>query len=296
MEKAAIYDGHPEDDVNRWKVCTKAEVEEAKIAVRMIPMWMTFIICGTVSSIGNTYFVEQANHLNRKVGNWNVPLQILLLLSETAKGMFGRWADKLLYQEGGTAPDVVKVPIEGRSSAVGIGFAMILSVLCCITAARIEMKRLNVIRHNGLLDKPEDDIPMSLYWLLFQFFLLAGLNAFMQKSVVAFYALQVPKSMKDYLVHFTRGVSGLGYLFNVLTVHVVSRVKPHWFQSTFNRSRLDNYYWFLAVLSGVNFVAFVPVAYFYKYMRYQETEIVEDNDEVFQGPSIADVPEENGGT
>ena len=32
------------------------EEEDTKISIRMIPMWMTFIIFGVVISVGNTYF------------------------------------------------------------------------------------------------------------------------------------------------------------------------------------------------------------------------------------------------
>ena len=37
---------------------SKNEVKDTKIFIRMMPMWMTFIIFGVVISIGNTYFLE----------------------------------------------------------------------------------------------------------------------------------------------------------------------------------------------------------------------------------------------
>ncbi|KAL8526742.1 hypothetical protein ACS0TY_015810 [Phlomoides rotata] len=72
---------NPQDETNRWKLCSVTEVESAKITLRMVPMWTTFIVWGIVSSVGNTYFIEQASKMNRKLGTWKVPLQILLLLS-----------------------------------------------------------------------------------------------------------------------------------------------------------------------------------------------------------------------
>ncbi|KAK6120282.1 hypothetical protein DH2020_045973 [Rehmannia glutinosa] len=270
LEKAAVIspDEKLEDQVNnRWRLCSVAEVEDAKIALRMIPMWLTFIVCGIVSSIGNTYFVEQANHMNRKLGKWNVPLPILLLLFAWVKSLFASFASCFLKKSKKYAPPT------------GIAIAMIFSILCCITAARIEIRRLRVIRKHGLLDKPDEKIPMSVFWLLFQFFLLAGLDSFFEKSIAAFYNHQSPESMRKYLGFFTKGVFGLGFMCSVLSVYVVGKIsekggKTNWFQFTLNKSRLDRYYWVLAGLSSVNLLVFVLVASSY---RYKNREAVDED-------------------
>lgn len=258
--------------MKKWRLCSVAEVEDAKIAVRMVPMWMTFIVCGIVSSIGNTYFIEQANKMDRYIGKWKVPTQILLLLFGWGKNIFGFFATQYLSKSKRYGP------------SIGIAVAMIFSILCCITAARIEKKRLNVIRRHDLLDNEKKTIPMSVYWLLFQFFLLAGLDSFLEKSVNAFYSEQSPKSMTKYLTYFSKGVSGLGFMCSVLSVFVVGKVsekvsKRNWFQFTLNRSRLDKYYWVLAVLSSANLFLFVLVASSYRYKdreaRNEEQEMVD---------------------
>ncbi|KAK4396139.1 protein NRT1/ PTR FAMILY 5.5 [Sesamum angolense] len=230
LEKAAIILPGEDEENNRWRLCSVGEVEEAKIAVRMIPMWLTFIVCGIV----------------------------LLLLSKWAKTWFDILATCSLkkYKQYG-AP-------------IGITVAMIFSVLCCITAAEIETRRLNVIRRHGLLDQPDKDVPMSIFWLLFQFFLLAGLDAFLEKGVGTFHEEQAPKSMKTYLKYFTNAVSGLGFMCSVVSVYVVGKIserggRTNWFQYTLNRSRLDRYYWVLAALSSVNLLVFILVASSYRY-------------------------------
>lgn len=251
----------------------------------MVPMWITFIVCGIVSSFGNTYFIEQANRMNRKAGEWKVPLQVLLLLSQWAKYfLFASRAKSLLKKYG------------KYGAPIGIGIAMIFSILCCITAARMELKRLKVIEKNGLLKKPDDKIPMSVFWLLFQFILLAGLDTFFEMSVDKFYKDQSPKCMIDYLSHFAKAVSGLGFISNVLLVYVVGKVSEKignksWFKSTLNESRLDRYYWLLAGLGSVNLVMFVLVACCYRYKEPNEPD--EDVPQPARGTtSIA--PDENG--
>ncbi|KAL8039207.1 hypothetical protein ABFX02_10G019800 [Erythranthe guttata] len=267
LEKAAIVlpDVSTEDQVKKWRLSSVSEVEDAKIAVRMVPMWITFIVCGIVSSIGNTYFIEQSKNMNRKIGVWKVPTQILLLLFGWGKLFFGLLASWFLKKSKTYGP------------SIGIAVAMTFSILCCITAARIEKKRMGVITRHGLVDKPDEDIPMSVYWLLFQFFLLSGLDSFFEKSVAAFYKCQSPECMKKYLEYFTKGVFGLGYMCSVLSVYVVGKVserggKRNWFQFTLNRSRLDRYYWVLAGLGSVNLVFFVVVASCYRYKNRNAAE------------------------
>ncbi|KAM7461398.1 hypothetical protein LguiA_029519 [Lonicera macranthoides] len=151
---------------------------------------------------------------------------------------------------------------------------MIFSVLCCITAAKVEIRRIGVIRSHGLLDKPKEDIPMSLFWLLPQYLLLAALDGFSQASITGFFENQAPPSMKKYLLYFTNGVLGLGTMGSVLSVYIVGKVSEkggitNWFRDNLNESRLDRYYWTLAGLSAVNLVVYILVASFYSYRESQ---------------------------
>ncbi|KAK2966123.1 hypothetical protein RJ640_018376 [Escallonia rubra] len=283
FDKAAIMLPTPtqeEQEKNRWRLCRVTEVEETKMGIRMIPMWMTFIICGVVLSIGNTYFLEQANHMNRKVGRLTVPLPFLLVLYDFSKSQFAKIYAGLAKCLGKYAPPVC------------IALAMLFSILCCITAAKVETRRLDVIRRHGLLDKPDEKIPMSMFWLLPQFILLAGLDQIFNMSITGFLINQAPATMKtkEYLDIFTTGVLGLGTAGSVLSVYIVGKIsekggKPSWFRYTLNKSRLDNYYWTLAALSAVNLVLFIVVASFYSYkeprVEDQEAPEVDESDEPY---------------
>ncbi|KAG6437099.1 hypothetical protein SASPL_102009 [Salvia splendens] len=265
LHKAAIIlPGEDPPTGKSWTLCTVEQVEEAKIAVRMVPMWMTFIVCGVVAAIGDTYFVEQASKLNRNIGRLKLPIQVLLLARRSTKDWLGGKVTKLLEEfRTDLAP------------SFGIAAGMLCSILCCISAALVERKRLNVMRSDGLLDQPDEQIKMSIYWLVFQFVLLGGLEAFLENSVSVYYRDQSPGSVANYLVNFIRGVTGLGYMCSALSVYVVGKIsekggRKNWFQHTLNRSRLDRYYWVLAGLSLVNMVVFVFVASFYRYKKPEE--------------------------
>ncbi|KAL3510825.1 hypothetical protein ACH5RR_030226 [Cinchona calisaya] len=260
LDKAAIKEGQGD---HRWRLCTVTEVEETKIIINMFPIWITFIICGVVTSIGSTYFVEQGNHMNFKVGKLKLPNSILLILYEIAKSQ-----SKFMYTS--IASYLGGAGLKRYAPPVGIAFATLFSVLCCIVAALVETRRIHVIRDHGLLDKPDEKIPMTVFWLLPQYILLAGLDSFYENSVAPFLIDQSPPSMKKYLVYFNPGMSGLGIMGSVLSVFVVGRVsqrngKQNWFQYTLNRSRLDYYYWTLSVLSSANFFWFLLAALWYPY-------------------------------
>ncbi|CDP08401.1 unnamed protein product [Coffea canephora] len=243
----------------------------------MLPIWITFIICGVVTSIGSTYFVEQGNHMNFKVGKLKFPNSILLVLYELTKSRSKTMYTFIASHLGGAR-------LKRYAPPVGIAFATLFSVLCCVVAALVETRRLHVLRGHGLLDKPDEKIPMTVFWLLPQYILLAVLDSFYENSAASFLSDQSPPSMKKYLVYFNPGLSGLGIMGSVLSVFLVGRVserrgKENWFQYTLNKSRLDRYYRVLAVLSAANFFWFLVAALRYPYREPTSNDEQENGNE-----------------
>lgn len=252
----------------------------------MIPICLTFIIPGVVSSIGLTYFLEQADHLNRKVGKLSVPLPILLWFYDIAKSQFASIFVTFVNSFG-----------ESRNKkyapAIGIAMSMILAILCCITAGKVETRRLDVIRSHGLTEKPDEKIPMSMFWLLPQFLLLGGFDGVSEISISCFFIDQFPPLMFTYAAHIVIGVFGVGTMGSVLCVYLVGIIserkgQENWFQDTLNKSRLDNYYWVLTALTAANLVVFIVFAVWYAYRdsrlgdleepEFEETDEPFDND------------------
>ncbi|KAG8374399.1 hypothetical protein BUALT_Bualt11G0127800 [Buddleja alternifolia] len=256
LDRAAFVVGE-ELEKNRWKLCTITEVEETKLLIRLVPIWITFIVCGIVSSFANTYFQEQANHMNNKMGKLDVPPIVLLVIL--------KWVEVASAQLYGLT---IKRP--GKyATRIGILVAMIFSVLCCITAAGVETRRLSVVRRYGLVNKPDDDIPMSIFWLLMQICLLAIMNSLLKTGIDAFYKYYAPPSLLDYLNYFAEGALGVGFTCGPLLVSIVGKIsekggKISWFQHTLNRSRLDKYYWVMAALCSVNLLVYILVASIYE--------------------------------
>ncbi|XP_059638782.1 protein NRT1/ PTR FAMILY 5.5-like [Cornus florida] len=173
-----------EQEKNRWRLCSVTEVEETKIVIRMVPVCMSTIFFGVVISIGKTYFIVQASHMNRKLGHSTVPLPLFLMFNVLINYDFAKNTLTALYFK-------IQNYFLGSGSKrygppTGIGVAMVFSVLCCITAAKVETQRHNAIRSHGLLDKPDEKIPMSIFWLLPQFLLLGMVDGISERSIDKF--------------------------------------------------------------------------------------------------------------
>ncbi|KAI7996623.1 Protein NRT1/ PTR FAMILY 5.5 [Camellia lanceoleosa] len=219
LDKAAIIlptKPLEEEQKNRWKLCRATEVEETKLTIRMIPLCITFIFCGVVSAIGNTYVIEQANHMNHKLGKLSIPIAILLWFYDQGKQQFAKLYYKLAVKLGGSGA-------RHYAPLIGVVVSMVFAILCCIIAAKVETKRLNVARTHGLVDKPDERIPMSVFWLLPQFVLIGSLDGILENSVEAILFDQVGPSMRTYVVHFGVGVTGLGIMGSFLSVYVAGR-------------------------------------------------------------------------
>ncbi|XP_031275324.1 protein NRT1/ PTR FAMILY 5.5 [Pistacia vera] len=265
LDKAAIILADQtleEQERNRWRLCSVTEVEETKSLLRIIPICLTFILLGVLSSVGFSYFLAQADHLNRKVGHLSVPIAILLWFYDMSKkclvNLYVQFANWL--GEGGRR----------YAPAIGIAISMVVGILCLITAAKVEIRRLDVIRSHGLIDRPDDKIPMTMFWLLPQFVLLGGFDGISQTSAARFLTDQFPATLGNYMAHIALGIFGLGTMGSVLSVYVVGIIserggKPSWFQDTLNKTRLDKYYWTLAAMTAVNLVVFILVAIWYAY-------------------------------
>lgn len=260
LDKAAIVLPNPalqQEERQRWKLCRVTEVEETKTYIRAIPIWMAFILCGIVSSLGPTYFLEQTNRMNPKVGKTKIPVVLFLWLYAQFRNIF-----TVLFGGIFTATSVFIISSTRHLARVGFAIAMVFAILSCIAAAKVETRRLRVVT-------------MNRFWVLPQFALLGGLDGIYLLACSNFALDQAAFSMMKYFPFSASAFSGIGFIGSALCAYIVGSVSEkasgiNWFQSTINTSRLDNYYWFLASLISVNLVVYIVLIIFY---RFKESRI-----------------------
>lgn len=268
LDKAAIKPSEMPNDVtvvNKWNLSTLTDVEEVKLVVRMLPIWATNIMFWTVYAQMTTFSVSQATTMDRHIGkSFQIPAASLTVF----------FVGSILL----TVPvyDRVVVPLtrrllknpHGLTPLQRIGVGLVLSILAMVAAALTEIKRLRAARHYGLTNDPNAVIPLSVFWLVPQFFFVGSGEAFTYIGQLDFFLRECPKGMKTMSTGLFLSTLSLGFFFSSLLVTIVHKVtgnKKPWLANNLNQGKLHDFYWLLAILSALNFLIFFVCAKWYVY-------------------------------
>ncbi|KAJ0104867.1 hypothetical protein Patl1_18528 [Pistacia atlantica] len=263
LDKAAIKDPDV-TNVNKWNLSTLTDVEEVKLVIRMLPIWATTILFWTVYAQMTTFSVSQATTMDRHLGSFQIPAASLTVF----------FVGSILL----TVPvyDRIIVPItrkvfsnpQGLTPLQRMGVGLALSILAMVAAALCELKRLHVARSHGLGDDPTGEIPISVFLLVPQFFLVGAGEAFTYIGQLDFFLRECPKGMKTMSTGLFLSTLSLGFFFSSLLVSIVHKVtgdKKPWLADNLNQGKLYDFYWLLAILSALNFVIYLGCAKWYVY-------------------------------
>lgn len=252
----------PEGEYNPWRLGTLTRVEEAKLVLNMIPIWLTSLMFGVCVAQSSTFFVKQGQFMNRSFGGtFQIPQASVYALS--AVGMI---VSVTLYEK-------FLVPTLRRSTGnerglnilQRIGFGMIFSVVAMAVAALVEMKRLRSAK--------EGTVP-SVFWLVPQFLILGFGDGFTLVGLQEYFYDQVPDSMRSLGIAVYLSVIGGGSFLSSFLIIIIDKVTRElggksWFGKTLNTSRLDNFYWLLSAMNGLNLCIYVLIARNYTYKSVQ---------------------------
>lgn len=169
---------------------------------------------------------------------------------------------------------------QGITKLQRIGTGIAFSILAMVVAGFVEVKRVNVARAHGLLDKTKVTIPISIFWLIPQYFLRGSTEIFTQIGQLEFFYGEAPDRMRSLGTAIYLSTIACGHFLSSVLVTVVNRVTQKgggqpWLTDNLNRSRLDYFYWFLAGLSSINFLFFLLFAHLYKYKQVSAFDITD---------------------
>lgn len=86
LDKAtvAVELDYKHEDIN-WRLCTVTQVEEVKLVLRLLPIWVACLMHGVVFAQSPTFFAKQGSTVDRKIGeDFEIPaasLQSFISLS-----------------------------------------------------------------------------------------------------------------------------------------------------------------------------------------------------------------------
>jgi peptide/histidine transporter 3/4 len=266
LDRAALRSSAEEEEEGTGRrPCTVTEVEEVKLMVGMIVVWLTTLVPCTVWAQVNTLFVKQGTTLDRSVGGVRIPaaslgsfITVSMLLSIP---VYDRVLVPLVRRRTGDPRGITLL------QRLGVGCALQVAVVAC--AYLVEVRRMRVIRERSVRGAGET-VPMSIFWMLPQYVLMGVGDVFNSVGILEFFYDQSPDGMRSLGTTFFTSGLGVGNFLNSLLVTLVDRATrggKSWIGDNLNDSHLDYYYVFLLLLSVLNTALFVWVATWYKYKR-----------------------------
>ena len=81
LDKAMIIDDHDASSKRRnsWRLCSVTQVEEVKLVLRLIPLWLSCLMFCAVQTQSHTFFTKQGKTLIRSIGpHYEIPPASLL--------------------------------------------------------------------------------------------------------------------------------------------------------------------------------------------------------------------------
>ncbi|KAL4563398.1 hypothetical protein LXL04_027439 [Taraxacum kok-saghyz] len=271
LDKAAVRCDKTVLTSNSWKLCRVTQVENAKILLAMIPVFLCSIIMTLCLAQLQTFSVQQGVTMDIKLTkSFNIPPASLPIIPVAFLVILVPIYDKVVVP---LLRKFTGIPT-GITYLQRVGVGLILSSLSMAIAGVMEVKRKDVAKDHNMLDAIPvlQPLPISVFWLTFQYFVFGIADMFTYVGLLEFFYSQAPKPIKSISSCFLWSSMALGYFLSGIMVKIVNHVTKGGTKSggwlagnNINRNHLELFYWLLAILSLINFVIYLFVAMRYKY-------------------------------
>ncbi|XP_027074027.1 protein NRT1/ PTR FAMILY 5.9-like [Coffea arabica] len=269
LQEKPLFDADPEGMEGLYEKSENENhlVQIAKMVLPLLPVWTMLLMFAVIFQQPPTFFTKQGMTMKRNIGSkFKIPpaalqsaitVSIILLMP--------------LY-------DILFIPLtriltqneKGISVIQRMGIGMFLSVIAMVIAALTERKRLELSRQMVASDLLSETVPLSIFWLLPQYILLGISDIFTVVGMQEFFYSEVPLRFRTMGIALYTSVFGVGSFLSALLISLVECFtssggrENSWFNDDMRNSRLDSYYWLLAILDSVSFVGFVIFFRFHK--------------------------------
>ncbi|KAK2990794.1 hypothetical protein RJ640_012695 [Escallonia rubra] len=253
--------------------CSVKQVEDVKIVLKILPVFACTIMLNCCLAQLSTFSVQQAATMNTKLGSLKVPpaslpifpVLFIIILAPVYDYFIVPFARKTTKTE------------MGITHLQRIGIGLVLSIVAMATAALVEIKRKRVATHSGLLDNPAKPLPITFFWIAFQYLFLGSADLFTLAGLLEFFFTEAPISMRSLATSLSFASLAMGYYLSTVIVSVVnsatgsSKHKPWLSGRNLNHYDLERFYWLMCGLSALNFLHYLFWANRYKYRSMHKT-------------------------
>ncbi|KAJ1438968.1 Proton-dependent oligopeptide transporter family [Sesbania bispinosa] len=262
LNKAVMEPVHP------MLECTVKEVEEVKIVLRILPIFMSTIMLNCCLAQLSTFSVQQSSTMDTMLGSFKVPpaslpvfpVLFIMILAPVYNHIIVPFARKVTKTE------------MGITHLQRIGTGLFLSIVAMAVAALVETKRKKTAAEFGLLDSAKP-LPITFLWVALQYLFLGSADLFTLAGMMEFFFTEAPWSMRSLATALSWASLSMGYFLSTVLVSIINKVTgafghtPWLLGSNLNHYHLERFYWLMCVLSGLNFIHYLFWANSYKY-RY----------------------------
>ncbi|BFG20442.1 hypothetical protein CerSpe_067160 [Prunus speciosa] len=272
LDKAMIIDSLDASSKTRnpWRLCSINQVEEVKLVLRLIPIWLSCLMFNVVQSQLHTYYTKQGSKMNRSMGpHFQLPpasLKVfvgitILITVPIYDRIFVPMARKLFGHPAG-------ITVLQR-----IGVGLFLSILNVVAAALVEAKRVSVAKQHDLLDNPKAIIPIRVWWLLPQYLICGLSDTFAVVGLQELFYDQMPEGLRSLGAAAYISILGVGSFLSSAIISLVQAISSksgdEWLGDNLNRAHLDYFYWVLAGLSALNLCVYLWTAKGFVYKKVE---------------------------
>lgn len=259
LDKACIKTG-AENNMNEsaWRLCTVNQVEQVKTLITVVPIFACTIVFNTILAQLQTFSVQQGSSMDTQLTKsfhippaslQAIPYIILIFLVPLYDTFFVPFARKITGHESGISP------------LRRIGFGLFVATFSMVAAAIMEKKRrVAAVESNEII---------SIFWITPQYLIFGLSEMFTAIGLIEFFYKQNIKGMQSFLTAMTYCSYSFGFYLSSVLVSLVNKITSNsssrgWMgENDLNNDRLDLFYWFLAVLSLINFVNYLFWATWY---------------------------------
>ncbi|CAJ2668638.1 unnamed protein product [Trifolium pratense] len=255
FDKAAVI-AEKDTISNRWCLCTVTQVEEFKSFIKVLPIWASTIALAISLSQMSTFFLTQANVMNRKLGNnFEIPVGSIPVFGAINGLILVPFYEKFII------PFLRKFTghHRGITSLQRMGVGLFISIFAMASAALIEkIRREHYPKKNS----------MSVFWLLPQFFLIGAAEVFTYVGQLEFFYDEATDGTKSISSALFLSEIGIGSWLSTALVKIIIATtggqEKGWLRNNLNNSKLDLFFWILAGINAINFLVYLMVAKFHK--------------------------------
>lgn len=255
-----------------WTRCTPYQVEEVKSVIKILPIFMSTIMLNCCLAQLSTFSVQQAATMNTTIGSLKIPpaslpvfpVVFIMILAPLYNHTIVPFSRKLTNNE------------MGITHLQRIGTGLVLSIIAMAVAALVETKRKRVAIESGLTDSTKP-LPITFLWVALQYLFLGSADLFSLAGMMDFFFTEAPFSMRSLATSLSWASLAMGYYLSSVLVELVNcisgafRHTPWLHGRNLNHYHLERFYWFMCVLSGINFLHYLFWAQRYTYRPSTQT-------------------------